>query len=100
MATRPIRCLYVDKSTSRLVYHRPNYNGSYTSHEITKKKKRKSKQSQENNMLMEELKFLYDAPIPIPKAKYNDLQSLTKFLTSTEAKNFYKNLTWNGQTRD
>lgn len=108
MPTRPIRCLRVDSSTPRLVYHRSTFCGCYFSHEITPnlnmrrgKKNRAGKgQNRQNRIIntpIEELKPLYTGPIPISSAKYQDLQSLTKFLVNPEAKNFYNNLKWDGQ---
>ena len=50
----------------------------------------------DRDMPIEELKVLYKVLIPISRAKYNDLQYLTRFLINPEAKSFYNNLTWNG----
>ena len=97
LPTRPIRCLYVNSLTPRLVYHCSNFCGSYSSHEvIVKNKKQKEKKDQERDMPIEDLKVLYKAPIPISGAKYNGLQSLSRLPTNPEAKSFY-NLTWDGR---
>lgn len=105
MPTRPIRCIKFEKTTPRFVHHRSNYSGSYFGNEIMKKtqlKKTKATRKDQNKsqeIVYTEPKKLYDKPLPISQAKYNDLQCLKQFLITTEAKHFYENLSYDGRVQ-
>ncbi|KAG8305611.1 hypothetical protein J6590_066631 [Homalodisca vitripennis] len=98
MRTRPIKELKVETDHFRTISHRSSYNGYWESSIViaTKRTLQKKKTEEEAEALSTGEFFLpsnaYDARLPLPEAKWRDLQDLTPFLTSTEAREFYRNL--------
>ncbi|KAG8277985.1 hypothetical protein J6590_030526 [Homalodisca vitripennis] len=98
MRTRPIKELKVETDHFRTISHRSSYNGYWESSIViaTKRTLQKKKTEEEAEALSTGEFFLlsnaYDARLPLPEAKWRDLQDLIPFLTSTEAREFYRNL--------
>ncbi|KAG8335489.1 hypothetical protein J6590_066926 [Homalodisca vitripennis] len=98
MRTRPIKELKVETDYFSTISHRSSYNGNWESSIViaTKRTLQKKKTEEEAEALSTGEFFLpsnaYDARLPLPEAKWRDMQDLTPFLTSTEAREFYRNL--------
>lgn len=98
MPTCPVRCSKSENTTQNFIHHHNNYFGSYFSNEIVKKpqtnktKATRAKQNENQEIVNTEMTILYYSPLPISQTKYNNLQCLKRFLISTEAKYFYKNI--------
>lgn len=86
--TRPVRKLKIVRHHPRMILHRQTYNGMDDESVVTKPK-RKILSLPEGCFHLPEL--AYDGPIPVPKAKFDDLQHLKKFC-SVKAQKFYASL--------
>nr|XP_022911724.1 uncharacterized protein LOC111422745 [Onthophagus taurus] len=89
--TRPIIEILFEKQHPRTVQLRESYSGSWESHIILDKKKKKTSVGQNRNREAEEPELLYEGPIPIPKKKFDNIMFLSRFC-GPEAKLFYQNL--------
>lgn len=92
--TRPIREVRVTQSKSRTIDHRSTYTGAFTSTVVTPRVKSHKKNldcQQLPLQLPTEPEASYPQPIPISKAKYDDLQVLKKFCR-VDAQEFYTSL--------
>lgn len=92
--TRPIREVRVTQSKSRTIDHRSTYTGAFTSTVVTPRVKSHKKNldcQQLPLQLPTEPEASYPRPIPISKAKYDDLQVLKKFCR-VDAQEFYTSL--------
>jgi hypothetical protein len=90
-ATRPVRDFMVKSVHPQLVYVRNNYNGSWKSHIMLKRVKRVNPVSEQPKLGQSRC-----VPIPLTKAKYNDICALSKFCSQSAA-TFYRSLPYIGQ---
>ena len=81
VATRPIRELWFDESQPQLIRHRNNWHGPCQTTAISSKVRE----------ITHNLTPAYDAPLPLTKEKFNDIQSLLRFCKEG-ARNFYAQL--------
>lgn len=98
--TRPIREVRVTQSKIRTIDHRSTYTGAFTSTVVTppvQPKKKNSGRQPLPRQLPTEPEPSYPQPIPIPKAKYDDLQVLKRFCR-VDGQEFYSSLP-HGQQR-
>lgn len=89
--TRPIKELQIVSEHPRTIQHRDSYNGPMIS-SVVLPPRRKTLTLPSGEFRLPCLK--YEAPVPISKQKYEDLQHLRRFC-SEEAREFYKNLVYN-----
>lgn len=91
--TRPIKEVRITQIKSRTIDHRCSYNGLYTSTVVTLPM---TKRTQQLGALSQpsEPGPSYPQPIPVPKAKYEDLQVLKRFCRD-DAQEFYSRLPHN-----
>lgn len=86
--TRPVRQLKIVRHHPRMILHRQTYNGK-NEESVVIKPKRKQISLPEGCFHLPEL--AYDGPIPISKAKFDDIQHLKKFC-SVKAQKYFEAL--------
>lgn len=109
--TRPVKEIVIEKEHPRLLRYRTAYNGAWETGVVKEVKKKipktnlrpgefclpdysyecKSKTSESKNKIMENFRFLFSAPIPISKQKFDDLQHLKRFC-GPDAALYYSNI--------
>lgn len=98
--TRPIRQLKFTQANVQTVQHRESYTGAYTTTRVTvrettskrgKNRRKKILKQLSNTSQLTEPRPAYSGPIPLPPAKYNDLQDLKKFC-QPESQEFFTKL--------
>jgi len=79
--------LLIEKSKSRFINHKFTYHEPYLSAVITHATNKRNWKNKINKNTT--LRPLYDGPLPIKKAKLNNLLHLKQFLTNSDAQQFY-----------
>ena len=88
--TQPLREVVFTLDHPRLMQYRESWNGPYSDAVITKA-------AGKRRVIQASLQPSNHAPVPIPQAKYKDLQDLKRFC-SQEAQEFFSGLPHSGQS--
>lgn len=95
--SRPIREIRVEKDHPRLIFHREHYNASWTS-SILMAPKKKSKSHNDSHSVSNSEFVLpdqsYKESLPVSKAKFMDIQALSKFC-GPKAKQYFSQIKYN-----
>lgn len=94
--SRPIREIRAEKEHPRLLFHREHYNSTWTSAVVTGPKKKTGAIDHSSEHLANASEFVlpeqsYAESLPVSKAKFVDIQSLSKFC-GPKAKNYYSQI--------
>lgn len=95
--SRPIREIKVEKDHPRLLFHRDHYNSAWTSSVVMGPKKKLKSRNDSHTVVDSEVVLpeqAYNESLPVSKAKFMDIQALSKFC-APKAKEYFSQIKYN-----